>query len=506
METAGTHRPLKILMVAAEVAPFTIIGGLAFVANALPRALYQLGHDVRVVMPYYPRTPVRHHLRTLRVRGLRVPYGRTARRVNVYETPLAPDTPLPVYLIDHPPSFDRIEVYEHPDDAQRFLLFSRAALEMLPALDWWPDVIHCNDWHSGLIPNWLRTLYADQPAYARLSTLFTIHNLFHQGTAPRTLLALAGLAAAGPTPLEVAAFPGEMNFMARGLQDADAISTVSPQYAREILTPQYGEQLDPVLRARQDRLFGILNGIDTTERDPATSPHLPAHFDAQDLAPRHANKAAFQRETGLPVRATVPLLAASSRLMPQKGFDIMAPMLERLLTTQDVQFVMAGSGKAVYVEMFQALQARFPDRLAYVPDPDPGLIERLYAGSDIYLMPSRFEPCGLGQMFAMRYGSVPVVHWVGGLVDTVQDYDPVTGAGNGFVFTEYTAEAFLTATQRALALFADPPAWERLQRHDLTLDWSWTQSARHYVDLYHHAQALHSAGGGGTGQWMPGTE
>ncbi|HMA34703.1 MAG TPA: glycogen/starch synthase [Chloroflexia bacterium] len=490
MEANPAEKPLKILMVAAEVAPFMVVGGLAFVASALPRALHQLGHDVRVVMPRYAGVDAARQPLTRRVRDLRVPYGATARRVDVWEAALAPDTPAPVYLVDHPPSFDRPEVYEYPDDARRFLLFSRAALEMLPALDWWPDIVHCNDWHTGLIPNWLPTLYHDRPAYARLTSVFTIHNLFHQGTAPLATLRAAGLAAAGPTPIEVAAFPGEMNFLARGLQYAAAITTVSPQYAREILTPQYGEGLDPLLRQRQAALFGILNGIDMQGRDPATSPYLPAHFDATHLERRAANKQAFQREVGLPERGTVPLLAASSRLMPQKGFDIMVPALERLLGQQDVQFVMAGSGKAEYVALLEALQARFPARMAYCPNPDPGLIERLYAGSDIYLMPSRFEPCGLGQMFAMRYGSVPVVHWTGGLVDTVQDYDDASGAGNGFVFTEYTAAALQRAVTRALRVYADRPAWDALIRHDLGLDWSWDRSARRYVEIYRRARTL----------------
>ncbi len=490
MEAVNSEAPLKILMVGAEVAPFTIVGGLAFVAAALPQALHELGHEVRVVMPKYAAVDETQYPLTERLRGLRVPYGAGQRRVDVWETRLAPNSPVPVYLIRDDAFFDRPEVYEYPDDVNRFLLFSRAVLEMLPALDWWPDIIHCNDWHTGLIPNWLHTLYAQRPDYARLTSVCTIHNLFHQGTAPLATLRAAGLPAQ-PDPLEAAVFPGEMNSLERGVRHADAISTVSPQYAHEILTPEYGEGLDPILRLRQDRLFGILNGIDTRSRDPATSPHLVAPFSADDPGPRAAGKAAFQRESRLPQRADVPLLAASSRLMPQKGFDLMGPMLESLLSERDVQFVMAGSGKAEYVALFEALQARFPDQVAYYLNPSPGLIERLYAGSDLYLMPSRFEPCGLGQMFAMRYGSVPVVHWTGGLVDTVQDYDPATGHGDGFTFTPYTVAAFLAATERALAVYADSAAWARIVAHDLALDWGWDRSAQHYVELYHQARTFH---------------
>ena len=389
MEAVNSEAPLKILMVAAEVAPLTVVGGLAFVAAALPQALQQLGHEVRVVMPKYATVDETQYPLTERLRDLRVPYGAGQRPVDVWETQLATPSPVPIYLIRDDAFFDRPEVYEYPDDVNRFLLFSRAVLEMLPALDWWPDIIHCNDWHTGLIPNWLHTLYAERPEYARLTSVFTIHNLFHQGTAPLATLHAAGLPAQ-PDPLEAVVFPGEMNSLERGLRHANAISTVSPQYAHEICTPEYGEGLDPILRLRQDRLFGILNGIDTRSRDPATSPHLVAHFSADHPAPRAAGKAAFQHESGLAERAEVPLLAASSRLMPQKGFDLMGPMLERLLTERDVQFVMAGSGRAEYVVLFKALQARFPDQVAYHPNPSPGLIERLYAGSDIYLMPSRF--------------------------------------------------------------------------------------------------------------------
>ncbi len=477
-------------MVAAEVAPFTVVGGLAFVAAALPQALHKLGHEVRIVMPKYAAVDERRHPLTRRIHDLAVPYGTGQRRVDVLEAPPTPDLPLPVYLIRADAAFARPAVYEYPDDMERFVLFSRAVLAMLPALNWWPDIIHCNDWHTGLIPNWLHTLYADRPEYARLTSVFTIHNLFHQGTAPLAALHTAGLPAV-PDPIEALAFPGEMNALARGLRYADRITTVSPQYAREILTPQYGEQLDPLLRERQDRLVGILNGIDTTQRDPATSPHLPAHFSAHDPAPRAAVKPAFQRECGLPVQQAVPLLAASSRLMPQKGFDLLGPLLEQLMAHSNVQFVLAGSGKAEYEALFTALQTRFPDRIAYRSNPASGFIERLYAGSDIYLMPSRFEPCGLGQMFAMRYGSVPVVHHTGGLVDTVQNYDAATGAGSGFSFSSYTVDAFLAATERALALYADPPTWARLLRHDLTLDWSWDRSAQQYVELYHQACAAH---------------
>ncbi|MGI8588596.1 MAG: glycogen synthase [Chloroflexia bacterium] len=476
---------MKILLVAAEVAPFAKVGGLADVAGALPLSLHALGHDVRVAMPEYelvdkanfPMTPVLH--------DLDVPLGASAQQVDVNQAAMGRAGEVPVYLIANPHYYSRPEVYAYPDDDERFLLFCRAVLEMLPALDWWPDVIHCNDWHTAVIPNWLRTTYAADPRYAKIATVLTVHNLAYQGVFPETAPVLADLETARISA--EAAFPGRINLLARGLHYADMINTVSKQYAREILTPEYGEKLDPLLNSRRDRLSGILNGIDVDLLDPQADPYLLHHFDADHLGARALNKAALQIEAGLPGRPDVPMLGAISRLAAQKGFEIMVPMLETLLARRDVQFVVLAVGNPLYEAQFADLQSRFPDRVCTFLRFDAPLAQRLYGSLDIFLMPSRFEPCGLGQMFAMRYGAVPVVRRTGGLADTVQDYDPATPTGSGFVFDEFTPSAFLHAIERALSLYADKAAWTALVRHDMALDWSWDRSARKYLELYERA-------------------
>ncbi|HMA33267.1 MAG TPA: glycogen synthase [Chloroflexia bacterium] len=484
MSESPTAGALKILLVAAEVAPFAKVGGLADVAGALPLALRALGHDVRVVMPQYTQVDAVQHALRPRVADLAVPLGETTQQVAILESTIGRAAEVPVYFVCNAHYYGRPEVYAYPDDDERFLLFCRAALEMLPALAWWPDVIHCNDWHTGIIPNWLQTIYRKDPRYARIATVYTIHNLAYQGVFPESVLARTGLQAYGRIAPEVAHFPGQINLMARGLLYADAITTVSQQYAREILTPEYGEQLDSLLRERQAQVFGIVNGIDVDLVDPRTDPHLAQPFDADHLEGKAANKAALQQEAGLPPRPDVPICGAISRLAAQKGFEIMVPMLEQLLTTHDVQFVVLAIGNPGYEAQFRQLQARFPNQVAAFLRFDAPLAQRIYGGADLFLMPSRFEPCGLGQMFAMRYGTVPVVRKTGGLADTVRDYDPATGAGDGFVFTRFSPDAFLEAAERALALYAAPAAWRKLVQHDMALDWSWDLSARQYVDLY----------------------
>ncbi len=508
--TGSGGPPLKILLVAVEVAPFAKVGGLADVAGALPKALRALGHDVRVAMPKYQVIDeARFGLQT-RLAALPVPLGDQIVTVRIAEAPLDPDHPIPVYFIDSPHYFDRPEVYAYPDDDERFVLFSRAAVEMLGPLGWTPDVIHCNDWHTGIIPNWLQTIDRQNPALGHAATVFTIHNIAYQGEftsrppaagpvvgvggdAATRFLKLAGVAAQGLTDFEQQALGGTVNLMGRGIQFADAVNAVSEQYAREIMTPEYGEKLDPLVRSRHDHVFGILNGIDMDVFNPMTDRHIAARYSAADPAGKGINKAGIQHAMHLPVRPDVPLMSAISRLFVQKGFDIMIPALEEVLPEVDAQFILLAIGDPGYEARFKRLAARHPDKVSLAITFDPPLAQRIYAGSDIFLMPSRFEPCGLGQMIAMRYGTVPVVRRTGGLADTVQNYDPATGAGSGFVFDPYTPEALIDAIRRALAAYAQADAWSGLRLHDLSLDWSWERSARKYVALYHKALAFHNA-------------
>ena len=444
--------PLKILYLSAEVAPFAKTGGLAEVAGALPTAIAALGHDIRVIMPRYGRVDVDKYGLS-RIAEVGVPLDERSEPALIYEGCI-PDSPapVPVYFVDNARYFDRPGIYMYPDDAERFIFFARAALEACRALDFHPDVIHCNEWHTALIPNWLRAIYRDDPFYRDIATLYTVHNLEYQGIFGFRVLELAGLADQGfiTQPDGPPDLNDVVNLMARGLLFADIVNTVSEAYAREILTPEGGQRLDPLLRDRRDRLFGVLNGIDDKTYDPATDPHIAAHFDAAHPEARAANKAALQAEAGLPVSSDVPLIGVVSRLTDQKGFDLIAEVAEPLLRHLGCQLVVMGTGDSRYHDMLNALTANHPEQAAAFLTFDRPTERRIFAGCDIFLMPSRIEPCGLNQMLAMRYGAVPVVHAVGGLADSVTDYEPATDAGNGFSFAEYGPMALFTALVRAI--------------------------------------------------------
>lgn len=483
---------LKILYLSAEVVPFAKTGGLADVAGALPKAIRTLGHDIRVMMPRYGRVEIdRFGLKPL-LAEVAVPMDERTEPATVYAGHIgAGSSETPVYFVDSSRYFDRQGIYMYPDDAERFIFFSRAALETCKALDWQPDVIHCNEWHTALIPNWLKTVYRDDSALSRVATLYTAHNLEYQGIFGQRVLEIAGLADMGfiAHPDVAPDLNYVVDLMARGLLFADIINTVSETYAREILTPEYGHRLDPLLRDRRDRLFGILNGIDTEVYDPATDPNIAAHYDLQRLEERAANKSALQAEAKLPLRPDVPLVSVVARLTDQKGLDLIGAIADPLLRHLGCQLVVMGTGEARHHEMLNSLAARYPEQVATFFTFNRPLEQRIYAGSDIFLMPSRFEPCGLNQMLAMRYGAVPVVHAVGGLVDTVHDYRPETGEGNGFSFAQYDAMALYAALARALETYRHREIWTQLVRHCMAADFSWQRSAGRYVDLYHRALA-----------------
>ncbi len=484
-------RPLRILMLSAEVAPFAKTGGLADVVGSLPKALQRLGHDVRVAMPAYgfidssafPLTPVAD--------GLVVPMDSTTVQGAVYQGELPGG--VPVYFIHNAHYFDREGIYMYADDAERFIFFARGALECVKRLNWQPDIIHCHDWHTALVPNWLRTVYANEPFFANTASVYTIHNLAYQGVFGYRVLEVAGLAAQGflQHP-DLPHFSDALVFMARGILFADIITTVSERYAEEIRTAAYGERLDPLLRDRADRLFGVLNGIDEEMLNPSTDPHIYANFDLHTLDRRSANKQGLQREAGLPVAPRTPLIGAISRLTDQKGFDLIGEVLEAVLRA-GAQFVLLGTGDPRYHEMFTHFAETYPDRVRVFLTFNAPLAQKIYAGSDLFLMPSRFEPCGLGQMIAMRYGSIPVVRETGGLADTVQNYDPETGTGYGFVFGPYDHHDLLVALARALETYHHHTVWRSLMERCMRLDFSWRASARRYSELYEKALAHHAA-------------
>ena len=476
---------MRILLIAAEAAPFAKTGGLADVAGSLPKALAGLGHDVRVVMPAYQA--IEDGLRagrwglTADPALLHVPVGGGLVDAGVLKTTL-PGSSVPVYFIAERHLFARPEIYGYPDDPYRFAFFSRAALDLaIGAWGWRPDVVSVHDWHATPAIAWLAAAGPLDDRYRSLPTVLTIHNLRHQGRASQQVLAYLGID--GQRLIEEG--PGEVNFMARGILHATMITTVSPTYAHEILTAEYGERLDALLRYRHFDVHGILNGLDDEIWNPAADPHLAAPFDAHHLEARAANKRALQRRLGLP-EADVPLVAMVTRLDAQKGLDITGHVVHLLLNAAagEAQFVVLGSGAPEYEEMFRHLASYHRDKMAAVLRYDAVLAPLVYAGSDIFAMPSRFEPCGLGQMIAMRYGSVPVVRATGGLVDTVREGE------SGFLFADYSVEAFWDALGRAVtACRADPAAWRALQRGGMAADFSWTASARGYEQVFEWANA-----------------
>jgi starch synthase len=475
---------MNVLFVAAEVDPWIKTGGLADVAGALPAALRKGGHDVRVAMPRY---------RALREKGLAregpvavsfLPIGERAEEQRVWRL-LGSDTPL--YLLDIPAAFERDKVYGENDDHRRFILFARGVLDLMQHLrevdGWQPDVVHCHDWHAALVLNYLRTFY--HYTFGHIATVFTIHNLAYQGACPPETLSIAGLSEGGLLENGLGPrFAGTFNFMARGIVSSDIVSTVSPTYAQEIMTAEYGEGLDGVLRGRRDRLVGILNGIDTTVQDPATDVHIAAPYDADDPSGKAACKGALQREFALTEDPELPLLGIVTRLVDQKGLDLLEGVMPWLLRETDAQFVLLGSGQPRWEQVFAGYAAAHADRIAARIGFDAALAQRIYAGSDAFLMPSRFEPCGLGQMIALRYGSVPIVRATGGLNDTVHEgYE-----GNGFRFHPYEARYFADAISRALAAYRDRDGWAVLRERGMRDDNSWTHAAAQYSRMYEAAR------------------
>jgi starch synthase len=470
---------MEILFVASEVAPWSKTGGLADVAGALPRALAARGHEVAVVTPRYgsidPRAAgfVRKE-GAVRVRG-------EATTLWVKRTKPA------VWLVEHERLFgSRPGLYgeggrDYGDNAERFTYLCRAALALPAATGLRPRIVHVNDWQTGLVPFLLRHEHAHDPALDRARTVFTIHNLAYQGVFPKDVVPHLGL----PWDVfrfEAMEFYDQLSFMKAGLVFADALTTVSPTYAREIRMPQGGHQLDAVLRHRAPELHGILNGIDVAEWDPATDRHLPAHYSARAPAGKARCKAALQRELGLAVRPDVPLAAVVSRLSDQKGIDLLVAIVPELLS-RDVQLAVLGSGNPAYEAALAAAARAFPGRMAVRLGFDEALAHRIEAGADVFLMPSRFEPCGLNQMYSLRYGTVPVVRAVGGLEDTVEDYDGWQ-RGTGFKFRDYHPQAFLLAVRRALEAHRDRRAWKGLQARGMAEDFSWDRSAATYEALY----------------------
>jgi len=481
-------QPLKMLLVSSEVAPFVKTGGLADVAGSLPKALAVAGgnvyggNDVRVAMPRYKQIEGAKYLM-----DFPVPFGgRTETAVirldGIEGQYQGEQRTIPVYMIDNYHYFFRDSIYMYEDDAERFAFFCFAVLEMLPRLGWQPDIIHCNDWQTGPVSFLIKTQYAKNSFYNRITTVFTIHNLLYQGNfSPDTLdLLEAGDEYFTSEQLE---FYGSVSYIKMGILYADVINTVSRTYAAEIQRPEFGERMDGLLRKRSADLYGIINGINYHEFNPAKDPRIFRNYNSSSIENKKENKYALQKELGLPVRE-VPVLGLVSRLVDQKGLDLLAGIMDDLMAL-DIQFILLGSGDPFYENKFSGFSRVYPEKNVSRIGFNTVLAQRIYAGADIFLMPSRFEPCGLGQLISMRYGAIPVVRATGGLADTVNDYNPVTGSGNGFVFSEYNSGALCDAIFRALKLYRqNPAAWRRLVRTAMDIDYSWARSAVEYLQLY----------------------
>ena len=466
------------------MAPYVKTGGLADVSAALPKALARLGHRLTVVLPLYREVP----RQGLRKRGpLDVPMGGSPVRATVYTTRSGQ---VDVVLIDHPPFYDRPFPYgagstDYPDNDVRFAFLSRAALEYLRSRGERPDVIHTHDWQTGLVPVYMKTEYWADPTLGRVPCVFTIHNLAYQGRFALAAAARVDVPAHLLTP-EGLEFHGSLCYLKGGVLFAELINTVSPQYAREIQTPEQGYHFDGLLRARSADLLGILNGVDYEEWDPAHDPHLARPYSAGDLAGKKANKADLLRTFGLPVTPELPVVGILSRLVSQKGFDIVARAWHDLLQ-KPMRLAVVGTGDPDVQDTFASLASRAPDRFAVRFVYDPVLAHKLMAGVDMLLMPSRYEPCGLTQMYALRYGTVPIVRSTGGLVDTVEPFDAKTGKGTGFRFEAADGTALIWALDQALKAYEDGDAWRALQQRGMARDFSWDHSAKEYVALYEEA-------------------
>lgn len=488
-----TPAPFTVLYLSTELVPYARTGGLAQVAAALPRGLRELGDDVRLILPRYGLIdPARHGLRRL-LDSFPVPFEQNHEHAGLWQ---APETDLPIYFIEHERFFgSRQGIYSFPDDGERFIFYSRAALEACRHLGWQPQIIHCNEWQTALIPNWLRTTYAEDPFFTETAVIYNIHNLSYQGIFGHRVLEIAGIHSHGfiAHPDLSAGLNEVVSMMGRGIIFADMIVTVSPTYAREILTPEHGEGLDPLLRDRQHRLIGILNGIDTALYNPATDTALAAAFDAADLRGRSQCKRSLQQESGLPPTSDIPLIGLTSRLNDHKGYDILSAVLEPLLQHLDAQWLIMGTGEPRYHNYLRDLEARYPARLRALLTYDEALMRRLFAGSDILLMPSRHEPCGLDQMIAMRYGAIPVVHATGGLADTVSDHHP-PALGTGFRFDPYDGMALFAAVVRAVEIYRHSDLWAQMQQAGMRRDFSWAQPARAYHAIYRQARSLKLTG------------
>ncbi|HOT96795.1 MAG TPA: glycogen synthase GlgA [bacterium] len=483
---------LRILYLSTEVAPFAKTGGLADVASALPKALFEQGHDVRVMMPKYGNISERRYTlrEVIRLKDIPIRVGAREHVVSA-KSAFLPDTKVQVYFLDYRPFFERADYYvdsatgkDFPDNAQRFFLFSKAVIETIKLLHWEPQIIHCNDWQTALVPWMLRNSYQDDPFFAKAITVLSIHNLAFQGTFPPAVLDELGL----PKELAVVGsdleFYGKINFLKAGIKNADLVTTVSPTYAQEIQSdPELGCGLQGVLSERREDLFGILNGVDYAIWNPEKDNLIPATYSTSSIKDKEKNKKALAKEAGLPYAAEMPIVGMISRLTNQKGLDLVAAAIDDLVKLP-VQLVILGTGDPQYHKLLEKIRKGHSQQVAVFLRFDDQLAHLIEAGSDMFLMPSLYEPCGLNQMYSLKYGTIPIVRRTGGLADTIFDAGADPANGNGFVFNDYTSKALVDAVRRAVAAFHDDKGWQKLIKRCMKQDFSWAIAAEKYIKLY----------------------
>lgn len=483
--------PLRVLFLSPEVTPFAKTGGLADVAGSLPKAIKGMGCDIRVVTPYYRMTKKGDFKVKVLFEDVEISFTGEALKDDIFFLEAEGDVPL--YLINKDEYFDREYLYGTPkndyfDNVERFVYFSRMAFPLCKRLDFQPHVVHCNDWQIGLVPAYLKTLYKEDPFFSGTCSVLTIHNIGYQGIFDEKKLEVTGLPAEVYHPGGIE-YWGKINLLKAGIVFSDIINTVSPQYSRDIQTPEFGYGLDGILRDRSADLYGILNGADYDEWNPKTDPIIAANYDENNLSGKAKCKIDLLAGFNLPSSLNkLPLLGVISRLADQKGFDLLAESIGDLMK-MDLGFVLLGTGDEKYHQLFERIAKQYPEKTGIKIAYDNTLAHKIEAGADIFLMPSRYEPCGLNQIYSLKYGTVPLVRATGGLEDTIQDYNPKTGVGTGFKFQNYGPSDFLDKVREALTLYRDKERWKRLMIRGMKADFSWQRSAREYVDLYKKARA-----------------
>ncbi|HKE96655.1 MAG TPA: glycogen synthase [Povalibacter sp.] len=477
--------PLRICFIASEIAPLAKTGGLADVAGALPRYLHGQGHDIRLFMPLYSSIGL-SALNASHVAGVQdveLQLGAHRYVFSLLEA-LLPGSRMPVFLVHCPAAFDRPTLYTNgPDEHLRFLVLQRAALESCQRMAFAPQIVHCNDWHTGLVPAMLRSLYAWDRLFADARTIMSIHNIGYQGVfGAGTSFDIGGEIAWLLSPADRAA--GQINWLREGVRHAHRVTTVSPTYAQEICTPIGGHGLDAALRERGDGVTGILNGVDYSEWNPATDRYLNHRYSPHDLSGKAATKRSLLDWLNLSVADSTPMLGMVTRLTPQKGIDLLIEVLPEVLTGRDCCLVALGSGEARYEAFLAGLQQRFADRVVFHRGYSEELAHLIEAASDMFLMPSMYEPCGLNQMYSLKYGTPPIVRRTGGLADSVQMWDPATRQGTGIVFNDFDVPAMRWALHTALDLYKDRDAWDRMIHNGMAQDFSWNVQGREYEKMY----------------------